>query len=406
MRILKIILFALSASVLYACTMKNQDSAQEGTFAYDLHFLKQHDSVLVLKNDNGNAQIIVSPKYQAKVFTSTTDGESGKSMGWINYKVFDQKEADPHMNAFGGEDRLWLGPEGSKYSLFFKPGTEMSFENWHTPAAIDKESWHVKGDSCTPKSIYMVKTTQMQNYAGTVFDIKLDRVVLLQEDTAINNLLGIRLDSTVKAVGYTTFNTITNVGKQEWNKETGAPCMWNLDMFNPSTSITIVIPYELNTTGEIATTDYFGKIPPARIKFINGTLYFKADGKQRGKLGLPPNRVKSYAGSYDADNGILTIITYDFNPNATYLNQEWRIDKDPFKGDAVNAYNDGPLADGSQMGPFYEIESVSPAAFLKSGEKLTHKHSVFHFTGDKSSLNVIALKTLGVGLKDIQAAFK
>ena len=24
------------------------------------------------------------------------------------------------MNAYGGENRLWLGPEGGKYSLFFK----------------------------------------------------------------------------------------------------------------------------------------------------------------------------------------------------------------------------------------------------------------------------------------------
>ena len=47
--------------------------------------------------------------------------------------------------------------------------------------------------------------------------------------------------------------------------------------------------------------------------------------------------------------------------DAAYLNQEWNLDGDPFIGDAVNAYNDGPLEDGSQMGPFYELESVSPA---------------------------------------------
>ena len=75
-------------------------------------------------------------------------------------------------------------------------------------------------------------------------------------------------------------------------------------------------------------------------------------------------------------------------------------------GDAVNSYNDGPLADGSQMGPFYEIESVSPGAFLKPGEKLAHQHFIFHFTGNKESLNVIALKVLGISLSDIQSALK
>jgi hypothetical protein len=57
------------------------------------------------------------------------------------------------------------------------------------------------------------------------------------------------------------------------------------------------------------------------------------------------------------------------------------------------------------MGPFYEIESVSPAAFLKPNERLSHKHSVFHFTGDKGELNQIALKTLGISLQEVQAAF-
>jgi hypothetical protein len=160
------------------------------------------------------------------------------------------------------------------------------------------------------------------------------------------------------------------------------------------------------TSGKVATTDYFGQIPPDRVKFNNGTLYFKADGKSRGKLGMPPNRIKKYAGSYDAANHVLTIITYDFDVKSTYLNQEWRTDRDPFIGDAVNAYNDGPLANGTQMGPFYEMESVSPAAFLKPNEKLTHKHSVFHFTGNVDALNQIALKTLGVSLQDIQSAFK
>jgi hypothetical protein len=58
------------------------------------------------------------------------------------------------------------------------------------------------------------------------------------------------------------------------------------------------------------------------------------------------------------------------------------------------------------MGPFYEIESVSPGAFLKPGAKLSHQHCIFHFTGAKPGLNKIALKTLGVPLKEIQVALK
>ena len=38
----------------------------KGTFGYDLDFLKQTDSVVVLNTKNGSGQVIVSPKYQAK----------------------------------------------------------------------------------------------------------------------------------------------------------------------------------------------------------------------------------------------------------------------------------------------------------------------------------------------------
>jgi len=87
--------------------------------------------------------------------------------------------------------------------------------------------------------------------------------------------------------------------------------------------------------------------------------------------------------------------------SARYLNQEWNTAKAPFSGDAVNAYNDGPLANGSQMGPFYELESVSPAAFLSPGQTQVHRHSVFHFTGPEAALNQISLKLLGVSIETI-----
>jgi hypothetical protein len=58
------------------------------------------------------------------------------------------------------------------------------------------------------------------------------------------------------------------------------------------------------------------------------------------------------------------------------------------------------------MGPFYEIESVSPAAFLKPGESLLHRHSVFHFTGTQSGLNKITEAVFHISIDQINAAFQ
>ncbi|MDP9048706.1 MAG: hypothetical protein M3N14_11250 [Bacteroidota bacterium] len=377
---------------------------KKGSFGYDLSFLRQKDTVIVLYSRDGKGKVIVSPKYQGKVFTSTADGLNGKSFGWINYNAFNQKKLDPHMNAYGGEDRLWIGPEGGKFALFFKPGYKMEFANWHTPPAVDFEDW--KLTSSNNKKASLTKSMQMLNYAGTVLMFSVNRDIEIIDVPDMKKTLGVDFDDKIKSVGFKTSNTITNTGNQRWNKKSGAPCLWNLDMFSPSPKTVTVIPYEIKSRGKVATTDYFGEISGNRIKYNKGTLLFKADGKSRGKLGLSPRHAKNMAGSYDGANNVLTVTLFDIEPKSIYLNQEWKTGKNPFKGDAVNAYNDGPLANGSQMGPFYEIESVSPAAFLKPGEKLTHVHSVFHFTGDKDELNKIAVKTLGISLPDIQAAFK
>src|SRR6185437_784173 len=403
------LLALLAAVFLGSCGDRSHKGVFEsqyakGSFGYDLDFLKQKDTVIVLHNNDGTGQVVVSPKYQGKVFTSTANGPDGKSFGWINYKLFAQTSLDAHMNPYGGEDRLWLGPEGGKFALFFKPGTKMVFDYWHTPAAFDFESW--KATFVTDKTVSLTKSTRVMNYLGVIFPLTVVRDIEILEPAEIKKMLGITFDEKVKTVAFNTKNTIINTGYRAWDRHTGAPCLWNLDMFTPSAKTVIVVPYNNNDTGKVATTDYFGQIPPDRVKYANGILLFKADGKSRGKLGVPPNRAKTMAGSFDSQNNVLTIAVFDLDAKATYLNQEWRTDRNPFAGDAVNAYNDGPLASGTQMGPFYEIESVSPAAFLKPQEGMSHRHSVFHFTGDKGELNQIALKTLGISLQDIQAAFK
>ncbi len=158
--------------------------------------------------------------------------------------------------------------------------------------------------------------------------------------------------------------------------------------------------------GRIVTTDYFGKVSSDRLKIGDGVLFFKADGKMRSKIGVPRRRAKDVAGSYDPLHHVLTIIKYDVpKGDFVYLTQLWKVKVNPYDGDVVNAYNDGPLEDGSQIGPFYELESSSPALFIGPGATYTHTHRTFHFVGDEDALNKIAKKVLGVKLEDVRKAF-
>lgn len=111
------------------------------TFGDDLAFLQQHGSVVVLRDQAGQAQVIVSPEYQGRVMTSTAGGSAGASFGWINRAFIAERKRVPHMNVFGGEDRFWVGPEGGQFALYFAPGDPLDFAHWQVPEPIDWGAW-------------------------------------------------------------------------------------------------------------------------------------------------------------------------------------------------------------------------------------------------------------------------
>lgn len=180
-------------------------------------------------------------------------------------------------------------------------------------------------------------------------------------------------------------------------------------MFNPSPSVVVVIPFNQGNEeilGPVVNDDYFGKIPDDRLKVSGNHVFFKADGASRGKIGIPPLRATGTMGSYDPDNKTLTLLICRLPEKQTdYVNSSWQIQENPFSGDALNSYNDGPLDDGSQMGPFYELESSSPAAELKQGESLSHIQYTIHLTGEPEYLNRVSLQVLGLSLQEISDAF-
>ena len=381
--------------------------SRPGTFGDDLRFLKKHTDVIVLSD--GEARVAVVPLYQGRVMTSTADGATGLSFGWLNRRLIASGERKRGMNAFGGEDRFWLGPEGGQFSIFFKKGDPFDLDHWQTPEPIDWGAWDLVARS--KRSATFRRKMSLVNYSGTRFDLVAERTVRLLDAKAVEKLLGITPGPGVRFVAYESDNRITNTGKKPWRKQTGLLSIWILCMYKPTPHTVVVIPYNEgpeSKLGPIVNDKYFGKVPADRLKVEKGVIFFKCDGRHRSKIGLGPKRAKAVLGSYDAANGVLTIAQYNKPEGVTdYVNSMWEIQKHPYAGDVVNSYNDGPPAPGKKpMGPFYELESSSPAAALKPGETLQHIHRTFHFVGPRRELDAIARAVLGVSIERIENAFK
>jgi hypothetical protein len=229
--------------------------------------------------------------------------------------------------------------------------------------------------------------------------------------------LAVTPPSAVKMVAFESANKMTNTGTKAWEKETGLLSIWILGMFNPSPATTIVVPFNAgpqDQLGPIVNDAYFGKVPADRLVVKagpeqgpgQGVLFFSGDGQYRSKIGLSPQRAKPVLGSYDSLNQVLTIVQYNKPDDVLdYVNSMWQLQDQPYRGDVVNSYNDGPAQPGGKpLGPFYELETSSPAAKLSPGQMLLHVHRTYHLQGLESDLDPVCQAILGVTISQIKSA--
>jgi hypothetical protein len=380
---------------------KAPSSYAKGSYGYDRDFLNQHAKNFIELANREGARVLVSADWQGRVMTSTAAGDSGKSFGWINYDLISSGVRKKQFNPIGGEERFWLGPEGGQYSLYFKKGDSFNIAHWQVPPVVDTDTYKMSRLDATKAAFS--KTALLTNYGGTHFSIAINRTIQLLSRASLMYELQVQLPSSVHVVGYQSDNTITNTGTQNWKKENGLISIWLLGMMSPTPQTKVIMPFNpVPDPKAFITDDYFGKIPPGRLAVKDHVLYLRCDGKARGKVGIAPAIAKSPVGSYDFENNVLTLISFPVDKRGDYVNSKWEWQQQPYRGDAVNAYNDGPLKDGSQLGPFYEIESSSPVKELKKGESIHYRQITCHIQGSYAALKLLAKQLLDVDLDELK----
>jgi hypothetical protein len=388
-------LLVLLVFSFWSCQKTNNET---DTFGYAAQFLNKYKQTIILTGSDSLQKILLCPGYQARVMTSTADGNKGLGFGWINFDFIAQQKTVPHINAYGGEDRIWYGPEGGQYALFFKDSAEFIFDNWQVPSIMDTDDYDLAEQ--TSSSVAFTKNISLKNYSGFTFNYKIERKISMLDNAAIQKLTGI--SDQVKAVGYQSENKVTNSDSIGWTKEKGLISIWIMGMFPVSDEATAIFPIKNIPSQTLKINDgYFKKPDVTRLRIEDSTVLFKADGKYRSKIGIDPMFAKNVIGSYDAVKQTLTLIFFN-QPQATglpYINSLWKQQPDPFAGEVTHSYNDGPNDDSKpDKGTFYELETSSPALELKQKESYLHVHQTIHIQGDKRELDKISQKILGISI--------
>lgn len=392
--------------LLAGCVGGDGRGLPEGpTFAEDVELLRAHADAVVLSSPAGG-RVLVTPRHQGRVMTSAF-GEDEPGNGWINRAAVADPTVRPQINVYGGEERMWLGPEGGPFGLFFPPGAPLTFARWQTPPLLDTVPWPVTRRSAT--SVSLAIDGELVNRAGTRLRLRLDRTVrILSTPAETAAALGARLPEGVESVGYVTDNGITNTGDAPWVREAGLPSVWLLGMLRHGERARIVIPVRPGpdtARGPRVNDAYFGKIPADRLAARENFVVLRADGAARGKIGVGPRRARDTLGAWNPETGVLTVARFSLDPLATeYVNSAWSDQGDPLGGDVVNAYNDGPTPAGPPLGPFFELESSSPALPLVAGQRHVHRQATVHLRGDRAALDTLARSLLGAGLDEIEGA--
>jgi hypothetical protein len=388
--------------------MKAQPSSNH-SFSEDVEFLSSHIDPVLLEAEDGAARVLIAPEYQGRVMTSSAAGGKGTSFGWINYDLIESGEKRDHIHVFGGEDRFWMGPEGGQYAIFFEPDTPFDFEHWQTPPVIDTDAYEVVARSAG--AVSFKHQSVVRNWTGFEFTVGIHRKVELLKRTHVEKVLGISLQDDIPMVAYQSVNQLVNQGLQPWRPETGLLSIWILGMYKPSDATTILVPIQAGNESELGprvNAAYFGPVPADRLVVEEEMLYYLGDGRQRGKIGVSPARACEVCGSYDPIQNALTVVQYTLPVGDNrYVNSMWEMQDDPYSGDVVNSYNDGPPEPGAPpLGPFYELETSSPALALSPGESGMHMHRTFHFQGTEQQLDPIARSVFGVGIEKISSVFQ
>jgi len=367
--------------------------AHETDVTDDIAFLREHADALVLRAADGGP-VVVSPRLSGRVMTSAF-GDDQPGFGLVNRPAILAGPVTHGFANYGGEDRLWLSPEGGPWALFFPPGAQQVPEAWSVPRAIDggpRTLANHDGTSATFQDL-----VEFSNAAGGRGTLRVERGIEALDRAAVAGLLGLPLPKDVQVVAFRSTN------RAVWADAPpdGLVGLWTLGQFTPGNTTSVLFPFRGDARAECIKSDYFGDVPGDRLQITLpaapdgfGLARFTADSRLRSKIGLSRAGATGWIGAWDEARGVLTLVNHTVPARGVPVPDcDWKADNPhAAEGDVATSYNHG-----GDPG-FFELESLSAAMPQVPGGFVEHVSTTIHLGGDRDVLRGIAHAVLHADL--------
>jgi len=278
---------------------------------------------LLLVGRRAGLQVVCAPTLVGRVMSCAFDAQRSDTLGWIGVEAIERGAVDPVFNNFGGEERIWFGPEGSQFGLHFAD-KEQSFAAYRVQPAMSSLPYTLLRLSPQQDFLVMFSRIELSNLQGTRFTLDVERTVRLVEVSPYQ--LGV--DGGVETIGFQSETLITNIGPRSIGAETGYLSCWTPGTHSNRAGSFVVMPFratEAHEEGDPVLRDYFkhfcvgGRFPAERWRIGHDHAVLKSDGKCRVKVSIGPKRALNRIGSVGMDGTELTINDFDVYPEFRML---------------------------------------------------------------------------------------
>jgi hypothetical protein len=359
-----------------------------------------NNETVILQGPQNNHRLVVAPQLVGRVMASTMTGDQGTIQGWVNQSALEAGAVDPVFNNYGGEERFWLGPDGTSQGLFFRK-KPFTWDNFYVPEPMSAQLFETIALAPDHHSITMQARWKLSNLMGAKFHFEITRTITILDACPYANGLGDKINY----IGFQSDNLVRNVSSSPITPDTGAVSMWLLGNFMQHRRNILILPLTPSPISPALSPirdEYFrffcagGKLPENRLQNSAGFSLIKADGAFGAKFGIAKTGLIDRLGAIDLDADELIIIDYDFYPDMDYLTNYWREADNLLDGDAANISIAGPPSSHpvipESLG--YELETLSPGLFLAPGQSFHFRNRTFRFSGPQNAIDLVCHRHL------------